>query len=176
MDAISGFIEPCYDIIPDCIYYEDRYPYTSIIMTFSALLAFCVGNPPVLVDFHHKISITQNFDVYLNVNQKKNCWTKRRVADYLTRNCGFRVWLVFYCCRRTIGHLISRLSRLCPENSVLNGQPGDPRKWPRRPMVKAYKMHVACNEMKWNDAIMRAKMNTWTLFYLVETIVVRHAL
>ena len=39
--------------------------------TFSALLAFCVGNSPVTSEFHAQKPVTRSFDVFFDLRLKQ---------------------------------------------------------------------------------------------------------
>ena len=53
--------------------------------TFSALLAFCSGNPPVSGEFPAQRPVTRSFDVFFDLHQIKG-WVNTREAGELRRH------------------------------------------------------------------------------------------
>ena len=49
--------------------------------TFSALLALCVGNSPVIGEFPSQMPVTRSFDVFFDLRQ--NGWVNNREAGDL---------------------------------------------------------------------------------------------
>ena len=55
--------------------------------TFSALRALCVGNAPVIGEFHYQRPVTRSFDVLFDLRLNKRLGTQSRRGD-LTRHCA----------------------------------------------------------------------------------------
>ena len=87
--------------------------------TFSALLAICAGNSPVIGEFHAQRPVTRSFDVFfdlrLNKRLSKQWWSwwflRRHLTHYdvtvkLIRNPAwvFYLWLALYARQKTSFH------------------------------------------------------------------------
>ena len=67
--------------------------------TFSALLAFCEGNPPATSGFPSQRPLTQSFDLYLNKSQGNtqyagDLWSHH--AHYDVTVMKLHVWIIMY--------------------------------------------------------------------------------
>ena len=60
---------------------------TSSMETFSALLAFCARNSPVIGEFPAKRLVTRSFNVFFGQPLNKNSWVNNRDAGDLKRHC-----------------------------------------------------------------------------------------
>ena len=86
--------------------------------TYSALLAFCVGNSPVTCELPAQRPVMQSFDVSL-ICPWINGWVNNREAGDLGRHCAhYDVIVMDSSCVRTSMHYISNLISTSYRHSI----------------------------------------------------------